>query len=189
MWQDVNMMSIDPRQLERWSKNVENYLNELAKHVNDLRKFQITIDYERQLQAAHEFISKLHSQSVSYTNLILVAGYAAFFTFWSQLHDDLPPLIFNLVGLLIIASLLCFISWEVTKMIWGNLSIRRVQAELDGAKPGPTTMAKFQEALTSFDRRSGKIWVWFLVPTITFGAGAGLLLLGFFTWRLLSNIS
>ena len=182
------MMNIDPQQLDSWSKNVEKSLNELVKHVNDLRRFQLTIDYKQQLQAAHDLISKLHSQSVSYTNLILIAGYAAFFTFWSQLNDELPPFIFSLAGLLIIASLLCFVSWEVTKMIWGNLSIRRVQAELNGAPPGPNTIAKFQEALTSFEQKSGKIWVWFLVPTICFGACAGLLLLGFFTWRLLSNI-
>ena len=182
-------MNIDPRQLERWSKNVESNLKEVTSHVNDLRRFQMTIDYERQLQAAHEFISKLHSQSVSYTNLILVAGYAAFFTFWSQLNDELPSFIFNLAGFLIIASLLCFIFWEVTKMIWGNLSIRRVQAELDVAKPGPNALAKFQEELISFERRSGKVWVWFLVPTIAFGVGAGLLLLGFFAWRLFLNFS
>lgn len=182
-------MNIDPQQLNRWSQNVEKNLNELTKHVNDLRKFQLTIEYKQQLQAAHDLISKLHSQSVSYTNLILVAGYAAFFTLWSQLNDKLPPFIFNLAGLLIVASLLCFISWEVTKMIWGNLSIRRVQKELDSAPPGPNTMAKFQEALTSFDKKSGKIWVWFLFPTIAFGVGAGLLLLGFFIWKLLLNIS
>ncbi|MFU4332516.1 hypothetical protein ACM726_29895, partial [Pseudomonas aeruginosa] len=70
----------------------------------------------------------------NYTNLILVAGYAGFFAFWSTLSEKVPTLLFSITGLLILISLVLFISWELIKMCWGALYMRKVDRILAGQK-------------------------------------------------------
>lgn len=178
------MNVIDPRQLKNWSKQVESHLNELTREVNELRRFQASVDYERQVQAAQEFIERLQSNSVSYTNLILAAGYAGFFALWATLENDLPRWLHSLSAFLIVLSLLLFVAWEVTKMVGSAFHLRCFQQQLSAQPAGPDTIAKVQQALNEYDRRVGRLWVWFLIPTIVFGLAGGLCLLGFFTWRL-----
>lgn len=177
-------MNIDPRQLERWSRDVEKNIDKLGRHVNELKKFQMHIEYEKQVEAAQQLTERLQANSRSYTHLIVAAGYAGFFGFWSMLRKGMPPWLYAMAGLLITISLVLFIGWEVTKMIWGSVHLNRVQKDLAAKPPSPEIIAQFQNALSAFERRSNRVWIWFLVPTIAFGLGAAMCLLAHFSWRL-----
>jgi hypothetical protein len=170
---------------QRWAREVERNIRELGEHVNRLSRRQAEHDHDRQLQAAHDLVAKIYSQSISYTNLIMVVGYAGLLTLWSKLKPDLPPALFSLTGLLIGLSLVLFISWELVKMVGGHLKIRRLQKSLEGAKPGPGTIARFQNELQGYEAGWAKLWPWFFIPTLISGIGASLLLLGFFGWKLI----
>ncbi|MBN0315103.1 hypothetical protein JTM73_33150, partial [Pseudomonas aeruginosa] len=68
---------------------------------------------------------KLMTQASNYTNLIMVAGYAGLFGLWSTLVGRLPQWLYALCGLLALLSLLLFVSWEIIKMVWGSLYVKR----------------------------------------------------------------
>jgi hypothetical protein len=176
-------MNIDPNRLQAWSQQMERRAAELGRRVANLQEFQAAVQYDKQIKAAQELTTQLQSNANTYTNLVLVAGYAGFFTFWATLSKALPPWLYLLTGFLIISSLLAFIGWEVTKMVWGTLHLNAVQKNLTG-KAGPEVLAQFQNSLQQFARASNRVWVWFLVPTVVFGFGAGICVLGFFIWRM-----
>jgi hypothetical protein len=170
--------------LQQLARNVDRNFKTLAKEVTELRQFQSNLMYEKQVQASLELMGRMHGNHVSYTNLIVVAGYAGFFTFWSTIKNDLPKWLYAVSGLLIIVSLLCFITWEVTKSIWGGLHLRRVEAQLTSRIPDEGTIFRFQKEIDAFDRKINHIWIGFLIPTVLFGLASALSLVGFFGWKL-----
>jgi hypothetical protein len=170
--------------LQRLVNYVDKNFQKLAKEVNELRQFQSNLMYEKQVQAALELIGRMHSNHVSYTNLIVVAGYAGFFTFWSTIKNDLPKWLYAVSGLLIIVSLLCFIAWEVTKSIWGGLHLRRAEAQLTSHVPDEETIFRLQKEIDAFDRKINRVWLVFLIPTVLFGFASALSLVVFFGWKL-----
>ncbi|KRA33799.1 hypothetical protein ASD68_12680 [Rhodanobacter sp. Root627] len=157
--------------------------SDLGRRVANLQAFQAAVEYDKQIKTAQELTTRLQSNASAYTNLVMVAGYAGFFTFWATLSDKLPPWLYAVTGLLIIVSLLLFIGWEITKMIWSALHLNKVQRNLEG-KPGPEVLAQFQSSLQQFEKASNQVWVWFLVPTVVCGLSAGFCVLGFFVWRI-----
>lgn len=177
-------MDIDSRQLQRWSEDVARQINELGKHVNDLRQFQMHVEYDKQIESAQQLAEKLQSNAASYTNLIIVGGYAAFFTFWATLRGEMPSWLFATAGFLITSSLLIFISWEIGKMVWTSVHLNRIQQQLTSEAPSPDVLKKFQSESASFGRRMHRLWPWFMIPSVLLGLGAGLTLLGFFLYRL-----
>ncbi|HEY8085003.1 MAG TPA: hypothetical protein VIE69_05310 [Methylophilaceae bacterium] len=61
--------------------------------------------------------SLLYDKSASYTNLIMVAGYAAYFAMWSNTVSLISACLARVSAALMLISLITFIFWEVTKMI------------------------------------------------------------------------
>jgi hypothetical protein len=169
----------------RWSSDMERYINHLIHEVNELHRFQMSVEHDKQIQAVLELMGRIQASHVSYTNLIIVAGYAAFFTFWSTLKNDLPGWLYAISGLLIVLSLLIFIAWEVTKMIWSAVSLRNIERRLTSRPPEADVIFKFQQEINAFERRINRLWIWFLVPTVTLGLASGLCLVAFFAWKLL----
>lgn len=142
------------------------------------------MDEDKNLRAAHELIATLHSQSVSYTNLIMVVGYAGLLTLWSKLKPDLPPMLFSITGLLIGVSILLFIVWEVIKMVGGQREVRRLRGALVGSQSGSAAIQRFQYQLQKYGTGWANLWLWFFVPTLASGIVATLALLGFFAMTL-----
>ncbi|WP_070988900.1 hypothetical protein [Halofilum ochraceum] len=143
------------------------------------------MDEDKNLRAAHELIATLHSQSVSYTNLIMVVGYAGFLTLWSKLKPDLPPILFSTTGLLIGTSILLFIVWELVKMVGGQMELRRLRSSLVGSQSPPEAIQRFHYQLQKYGTGWVNLWLWFFVPTLATGIAAALALLGFFAFKLI----
>lgn len=144
---------------------------------------------DKQIEAIQQLNEKLLSHSMNYTNLVLVAGYAGFFAFWSTLTDKVPKWLFALSGFLILLSLTLFIVWEITKMVWQAIQMRTVSETLEGQR-GPHVVAQYEAAYATYQKKVTRVWVFFLVPTVVSGLGAALLLMGYFgldLWTLLAN--
>lgn len=181
-----SVASMDERAIERWSHEVDKQLGKLSKGVNDLQRFRAIAEYDKQLQTVVEIMSRLQASNASYTNLILAAGYAAFFTFWSTLRTDIPIKLYAVSGLLMVLSLMFFMTWEIIKVTRTQLTLRNIENKLLSRSPEPEIMAKFQQEINILDLQLGRLWVYFLLPTLLFGITSGLCLVGFFVWKLLS---
>ena len=195
-------MVIDPRQFERWSREVDRRfqqelkklsdsmaapINELRRHVRDLREFQMQVEYDKRIESLKQLTDRLQSGTRSYTNLIMVAGYAGFLTFWVTVENRLPAWLHTVSGFSIITSLFLFLVWETAKMIWTNIRMKQIQQLLNPADE--QSIAKWEKALTALDRQTYRVWPWFLIPCVGFGFVAGLCLIGFFVWQLCQSFT
>lgn len=116
-----------------------------------------------------EFASKQNERSVQYSNLIMFAGYAAFFTVWSGLAPELPIGEKVLSCLFMILSVLIFISWEIYKMISIPIYTRKLvllSAHTLTLVEFNASIAKLKKAESKLNRRNIEWWVITLIPSI-----------------------
>jgi hypothetical protein len=179
-------MDIDERRLERWSHEVSQQISTLGREVAGLKQFQSDVQYDKQVQTALEIMNRMQVGHAAYTNLVIAAGYAAYFALWSTLKGDLPSWLYALSGMLMTLSLLTFMVWEIMKMIWSAVAFRHIENRLASRPASSEAVTQWQKEILAFDRRVNRIWIWFLAPTILFGLIGGLCLIGFFAWRLWS---
>lgn len=163
-----------------WHEAMENAVESVVTEINDIKRFQQDCERDKNIAMMMQMAEKQMTHSTSYTNLILVAGYAGYFAFWSTLVTKLPSWLYALSGLLALLSLLLFISWEVTKMTWGTVHLNRINKMIIKTVRGPNVLQIIDAASSLHTVRINKLWLWFLVPTLISGIGAGLLLLGYF---------
>ncbi|SCZ38873.1 hypothetical protein SAMN03159312_4394 [Pseudomonas sp. NFIX49] len=170
---------------ERWCRDIHHVVDGLVKEVAEMKQEQIV---EKQISAFIQLNEKLMNNANAYTNLIMVAGYAGYFAFWSTLSGKLPTWLFNACGLSITLSLTLFITWEIVKMFWSAKHMRATQAILS-KRPHASVISEFEKAFQDFSTRSQKVWLVFLVPTVVSGMTAACLLIGYFCLGLAGMIS
>ncbi len=121
------------------------------------------IDVQKEL-LAHTF-----SAAQSYTNLILVAGYAGFFAIWSQLGADMTKATMFWSGLLISLSIGGFIAWEMYGMITRSRSMLGIARAVNDPERYEELMQ--QQRITQHDRavQVGRAWL----VALPFIAGTG----------------
>ena len=61
--------------------------------------------------------STLYDKAASYTNLVMAAGYAAYFAMWSNTVSLISHCLARTSAILMLISLMVFIFWEVAKMV------------------------------------------------------------------------
>lgn len=165
---------------EQWCRGTHQVLEELVREVEQMKQDQLV---EKQINAFIQLNEKLLSNATAYTNLIMVAGYAGFFAFWSTLSGKIPTWLFNACGLAITLSLTLFITWEIVKMFWSAKHMRATQAIL-AKRPHADVITEFERAFQEFNARTQKVWMVFLVPTVISGMTAASLLIGYFCLNL-----
>lgn len=166
-----------------WEEAITGSVESMQREILEIRRFQQACEDDKAVAAWVQMTEKEMTHSTGYANLILVAGYAGYFAFWSTLVERLPHWLYAVSGLLALSSLLLFISWEVTKMIWGTVHLNRIQAMLEKGLRGSSLVQAVEMARTLHAARINRLWVGLLVPTVAFGIGAGLLLVGYFCFE------
>lgn len=162
--------------LEEWYGQVARAIDRLNEDVQKMKNDQLV---DKQIEAFIQLNEKMMSNATNYTNLIMVAGYAGFFAFWSTLTGKIPAWWFSACGLLITLSLTLFISWELIKMFWSAKHMRRTQSIL--AKSRKTNViAEYEKAFQEFSEKSQKVWMLFLIPCVATGVLAAVMLIAFF---------
>ena len=146
--------------------------NKLVKHINILQEFQTKTIQKEQIEAFKEIITHMYSKSVSYSNVIIIAGYVAFFSVWNFVKDKLSGRAMLSVALLISLSAMLFVLFELYKMISSSFHFRKLSKSLQQMKDPQAVMAKLQEDLKSFELRQHRFWIFMLIPTLLTGLSA-----------------
>lgn len=121
------------------------------------------------------------TSAVAYTNLVIVGGYAAFFTIWSFMRDRLPETAAIWAALLMTISAILFVSFETYKMILNG----RMMFALGRIQKVPPE--KFKEGLAEWERDQqrlvvthAKVWAVTLILVVATGySGVGILVFQF----------
>lgn len=164
-------------------EQVRETVNALRDEIAEIKRFQQNCERDKDVALAMLINEKMMTHATNYTNLILVAGYAGFFGFWSTIVSRLPQWVYAISGLLALVSLLLFVSWEITKMV---LSYRRLNGNNETIKQitrGDKPLLMLEAAMNLHSIKMNKLWKWFLIPTVVTGISAALLLVSTFVYQ------
>jgi len=101
-----------------WAKRDQ----ELVSYINEIIKKQNLSGQISFIEQQKQILSHLYQKAGSYTNLVMLAGYAGIFGIWQFTHELLSRRVTMWVALLISLSLMLFVGYEVWKMIFPRKS-------------------------------------------------------------------
>lgn len=151
--------SLDTAIFPMKSNNTNDVMQAALKHENDRMASEI-------LDTQIKIVTAAYNQSVAYTNLILLAGYAGFFGIWQLTKEHLTQGQTLWSALLILVSLLFFVLFEIVKMILiTKLTIRKAKLlkSSEVTSSPSSTLKALKEVESSFERSAGPFMVYWVV--------------------------
>ena len=95
-------------------------------------------------EAAASYQSRMLEASSGYNQIVVLAGYAGFFTIWSAVREDVPHWLLLVSGMLMGVSLIVYVGWTVWSMILSRTGMQRLLNEI--AKGPDDYLARVQAA-------------------------------------------
>lgn len=166
-----------------FNEQVRETVNALSDEIAAIKKLQEICERDKEAALGMQLTEKMMSHSTNYTNLILVAGYAGLFGFWSTLIDRLPQWVYALSGLLALTSLILFVAWEITKMVWTYKCVSGNNDLLIALKRTQKFGVMLEAAMYLHNIKMHKAWKWFFICTVVPGVASALLLLFTFMYQ------
>ena len=153
-------------------------MTDIEKTVQTLAAKVQEAERQQRIDVIIKVTSALFDKAVAYTNVIILAGYAAFFAVWSTMKVSMSKSEMLLTAFCITFSLVFFVFWEVTKMIINSKSLTGLTKVLN-APPHEFNkrLAEQQKPEQRLNVRLMKYWVIILVLTVVPGLVAGAVLL------------
>jgi hypothetical protein len=123
----------------------------------------------KRIDATHELVARMFDHASSYTNAVIVAGYAGFFAIWGFTRDIVPPLWHAVAALLFAASATAFVLWQVYVMIHTGIAHAKLGK---GLRVGGDPAAALDE-LTKAEQRAAvaRFYAWAVVMIFTVVTG------------------
>lgn len=162
---------VDPVKLQKVLTEMANRQQELAQKESQ-RQARELADKIVDVQTA--ILSAGFDKAATYTNLIVLGGYATYFALWSQVKDHLTPIAEILSGLCMLVSALTFVLFEVYKMVYVGRTFHRQRGILidDSIKNNPQAiLSRLEEHQRETQRQTvifGKVWLWNVGIAVTF---------------------
>ncbi len=147
----------------------------------------LSAEHEQRVEAAAKLIASLYDKAVAYTNVVIIAGYAAFFAVWANTKSYLGKRETLWAALLVLISILCFVSWETAKMYITATSLKNLRDEVLNAAP-ETFTAKLDQLKLAEARLIMKLLpVWRIIVgvCVVLGLSAGAILINGFLRELI----
>ena len=154
--------------------------NELSKLIASVIRQQQLLGQISTLQHQKEILAHIYEKALSYTNLVMLGGYAGIFGTWQLMKNNLSSNQESLVACLIISSIMLFAGFELFKMISQAFFIRRLDKILSKNFPENEQISAWQIGFKEYEIKQARIWLYFLIPTVLTGFGAGFILLWIF---------
>ncbi len=165
------------RALANLEKQTVDRHNQLVGHINRLSQEQAAAIQKKQIDVLKEILTHAYDKSSAYTNIIIIAGYVAFFSLWKETKEFLPGKAVLLAALLMLTSALLFVLFEIFKMISGSIYFRNIGKDIEKIKDPKELIEKVQKGQQRLSTLNFRIWYLVLIPTVATGlAGAGILL-------------
>jgi hypothetical protein len=144
-------------------------------------------EHEQRIEAIVKIPAGLYEKAVAYTNVIIIAGYAAFFAVWANTKTYLGKRETLWAALLMTVSIIFFVLWETTKMFVTTRGLMKLRNELNNARP-ETFVARLDELKNAESRLYLKllpIWYVVLAVCVISGISADVILINGFLRELI----
>jgi hypothetical protein len=126
-----------------------------------------------------ELNSQTYSSAASYDNVVIIAGYAAFFTLWAGVNKDVTPYCRVVTVTLMGTSLLFYIAWHMLQMLTRQShEFKRAgvfKHMQDSARFNAEWVSATQAQEVAFQRIL-RLWPWLFIPSLVLGFGGGIVL-------------
>jgi hypothetical protein len=185
---DLRHKIANSRRLNITTINVDDFekvLNELEDNFEIANKFEIldrinnpNREYDKNLDHYIKYMKEQNAEYRQYTQLVITAGYAAFFGLWSLTKDFLNPWPSKVSFLLLAISALSFIILEVVKIgLYGfdinvknkALLLARIEDDLDRRLDHLKSADRYKNR---FDLWISRIWIFSYPISLIFGLAA-----------------
>lgn len=160
--------------MQRHTQQQDNAIRELQRAVNQIASQPRSAPVSNQSD-----VEELRNAEIHYANVILLLGYGGFFALWGSCADRMHPATFGLLGLSMGISLLTFVAFELLKTLSSSL-VHNEAGERDENGKRRMSNADYLRKLRERSDWANRRWIWFYVPAVVFGLGAGVGLLVFF---------
>jgi len=129
------------------------------------------------IQEQKNMLQESMTSAQAYTNIIMVVGYAALFTLWTQTKGTLTAASTLSAGILIAVSALFFVGWEVFGMVVrSKINIALAKAVSDPFEY-ERRMMNFRDDQQAFARRFYPIWAVVVSIAVVFAIAGFIVLL------------
>lgn len=146
------------------------FLDQAKDRARDRRLDRLVARHAEQMNRAKE-----------YTNIIIVAGYAAFFGLWAGIAQDIDVRARATAAALLTLSLMAFISWEIISMYYRAESHKPFNELLLQTPYESEFEDSWDAAVAANERiynRYIKAWPWFLIISVFTGLCGAAILFG-----------
>jgi hypothetical protein len=146
-----------------------------AERFAELAKIAEAQQRKERIEDAVKIATEVFSAATAYTNVVIIAGYAAFFALWGSTKDIAPKSLILISGLSMIISASAFVFFEVYKMIYVSFSMRKQAKILTAAKDPLPELRAYREASKAASLIFMKVWIATLlvvIPTTLVGIAA-----------------
>lgn len=116
------------------------------------------IGFVKEVEANKEIYSNFISSNSNYTNLIVVAGYAGYFSCLSMVKDGIPLAYLLLSILFMLISISFFVFFEVYKMVRTSSHINTVVNSLNNNRLASVIVEEIKKEQRKFNFSSMKYW-------------------------------
>ncbi len=146
-------------------------------------------ELEKFITKQKEFVASSYDQAKSYSNIIMLGGYAGLFAIWNFTKDDLEKWQSFTVGLLAVISILIFVVFELISTWLRGKQASSLMVQLNEAEEMhrfPEDYGKSQQEMTA---KYMKVWPYFFFGSVIAGVGAAGILIYSFISGLLCDLS
>lgn len=172
----------------------EQRIEEIRREIVEYSDWLDEIREEHLLEAENirKIYQEIHGHFANYIRVVSGIGYAGIFTIWAFTRESLNESASMIVALLISASLLIFVLWEVFSMIVNQILFisisKRKLAEIEALDEKTHDIAvektkSLRRKLAKWQSRINFLWIFVLIFTILTALSAA----GFLTFNFAAN--
>jgi hypothetical protein len=161
--------------------DMQELIKQLALRAQEQQKKELKDAHDKRIEDLTKILSTLYDKAAAYTNLIMAAGYAAFFAVWANMKTLMSPTQMRVSALAMTLSLFVFVGWELTKMIRTSFNLKK-QLDLTSVEQQEfiQKLMEYQKVERAFNVKFLDVWPYVLVAAIVPALVAvGTLLLAF----------
>jgi len=163
--------------LERINRDSIERDKRLAEQLQNVIRQQALTGQIAAIEQQKQLLASVYQRASAYSNLVILAGYAGLFAIWQLTREHLDKEITILTALFASTSIILFVGFETYKMISHAIFIRKLDRVLLTYIPEPDRLNAWQQAWINYAQIESRIWLYFLIPMVLTGFGAGGLLI------------
>lgn len=159
----------------------------LQQLTDDFTAYRQKEEQDKRVEVIIKVTSALFDKSSAYFNIIIVAGYVAFFTVWKIMQHLMSKEAMLWSALLISISCLVFIMWQIIVLIIHTLNSKMLAHAFQG--PPETLMKRIEECQqrqSLNNIRLMKYWIWQLLLTVLPGLAGAIIMINSFLSSLIN---